>query len=45
MRSRVRLRVDRGSAVVEFIVIGVLVLVPISYAVLSIMRVQAAAFA
>jgi len=30
---------------VEFIVIGVLVLVPISYAVLSIMRVQAAAFA
>ena len=36
---------DRGSAVTEFLVIGVLVLVPISYIVMSVMRVQAAAFA
>lgn len=36
---------DRGSAVTEFLVIGVLVLVPLAYIVMSVMRVQAAAFA
>lgn len=40
-----RLREDRGSAIIEFLVIGVLVLVPIAYIVMSVMRVQAAAFA
>lgn len=40
-----RLRSDRGSAVIEFIVIAVLVLVPMCYVVLSVMRVQAATFA
>lgn len=36
---------DRGSAVTEFLVIGVLVLMPLTYIVMSVMRVQAAAFA
>lgn len=36
---------DRGSALLEFIVVGVLILVPIAYLVLSVMRVQAAVFA
>ena len=36
---------DRGSAVLEFIVVGVLILIPIAYLVLSVMRVQAAVFA
>lgn len=36
---------DRGSAVLEFIVIGVLVLVPMAYIVMSVMRVQAATMA
>ena len=36
---------DRGSAVLEFIVVGLLVLIPIAYLVLSVMRVQAAVFA
>lgn len=36
---------DRGSAVTEFLVIGVLVLMPLAYIVMSVMRVQAAAFA
>ena len=44
MRRRQGTR-DRGSAVLEFIVVGVLVLIPIAYLVLSVMRVQAAAFA
>ena len=33
---------DRGSAVVEFLVIGVLILVPIAYLVQAVMTVQAA---
>jgi hypothetical protein len=33
---------DRGSAVVEFLVIGVVVLVPIAYLVQAVMAVQAA---
>lgn len=36
---------DRGSAVIEFIVIGVLILIPISYISLCVMRVQAATVA
>lgn len=36
---------ERGSAVSEFIVIAVLVLIPIAYGVLSIVRVQSASFA
>lgn len=41
-KSHVR---DRGSAVIEFIVIGVLVLIPLSYISMCIMRVQAASVA
>ncbi len=40
LRSR-----DRGSAVVEFVTIGVLMLVPVVYLVLATAGVQAAAFA
>ena len=36
---------DRGSAVIEFIVIGVLVLIPLSYISMCLMRVQAASVA
>ena len=36
---------DRGSAVIEFIVIGVLVLVPLAYISMCVMRVQAATVA
>lgn len=42
---RLRARDDRGSAVLEFIVVGVLILIPMAYLVLSVMRVQAAVFA
>lgn len=38
-------RRDDGSAVIEFIVIAVLVLVPLAYGVMSLARVQAASFA
>jgi len=36
---------ERGSALLEFIVIGVLVIVPMAYIVTSVMRVQAATMA
>ena len=36
---------DRGSAVVEFVTLAVLLLVPVVYLVLSLGRVQAGAFA
>ena len=36
---------DEGNAVIEFIIIGVLVLIPMAYLVLCVMRVQAATFA
>jgi hypothetical protein len=36
---------DAGSAVVEFIMLGVLLLVPVVYLVLTLGRIQAAAFA
>lgn len=47
MRRRLRGRVaaDDGSAVVEFVTLGVLLLVPIVYLVLTLGRIQAAAFA
>jgi hypothetical protein len=38
-------RRDRGRAIVEFLVVGLLVLVPIVYFVVTLSRVQAAAFA
>ena len=40
-----RLQVERGSAVVEFLGVSILLLVPIVYLVLTLSRVQAAAFA
>lgn len=36
---------ERGSGVTEFIVVAVLVLIPLAYGVLSIVRVQSASFA
>jgi hypothetical protein len=47
MRERLhrRLRADDGAAVVEFIVLVVLVIVPIAYAVIAAMSVQSAAYA
>lgn len=36
---------DRGSAVIEFIVIGILVLVPLSYVSMCVMRVESASVA
>lgn len=38
-------RGDRGSALVEFVVVAVCVLVPLSYAALSVGHLQSAAFA
>jgi len=40
-----RMRAERGSAVVEFVALGVLLLVPLVYLVLTLARVQAGAFA
>ncbi len=40
-----RLRDDEGAAVVEFVVLVVLVIVPIAYAVIAAMSVQSAAYA
>ena len=39
------MRQERGSAVVEFVALGVLLLVPLVYLVLTLARVQAGAFA
>ncbi len=45
LRSRLRRsRVDGGRAIVEFVFLGVLMLVPLVYLVLVVARVQAAAF-
>ena len=45
-RLRVRLRRrDSGRAIVEFLVVGLLVLLPVMYFVVALSRVQAAAFA
>jgi len=38
-------RRDRGSAVLEFLIIGVLVLVPLLYALLTLLRLESAAMA
>ena len=40
-----RSRAERGSAVVEFVALGVLLLVPLIYLVLTLARIQAGAFA
>lgn len=40
-----RARPERGSAVVEFVVLGVLLLVPLVYLVLTLSRLQAGAYA
>jgi Flp pilus assembly protein TadG len=40
-----RARGDQGSAAIEFVAIGVLLLVPLVYVVIALGRVQAAAFA
>lgn len=42
MRRRVQR--DEGAALIEFIVIGICLLLPLVYVVLAVMRVQAAAF-
>lgn len=44
-RATARARQEQGSAVVEFVVLGVLLLVPLVYLVLMLARVQAGAFA
>jgi len=44
-RVRATTRRDDGSAVVEFVTLGVLLLVPVIYLVITLGRVQAAAFA
>ena len=36
---------DQGSAVIEFLIVALVVLVPMAYIVMSVMRVQAATFA
>jgi hypothetical protein len=43
--SAPRQREDRGSAVVEFVTLGVLLLIPLIYLVVTVGRLQAAAFA
>jgi hypothetical protein len=46
LRVRLRLaRRDQGRAIVEFLVVGMLLLVPVVYFVVTLSRVQAAAFA
>jgi hypothetical protein len=46
LRLRARLaRRDQGRAIVEFLVVGLLLLVPVVYFVVTLSRVQAAAFA
>lgn len=44
-RVRVRPHNDSGAAVIEFVVLVTLVLIPIVYLVLAVMQVQAASFA
>lgn len=43
--TRIRRRDERGSAVVEFVVLGVLMLVPLVYLVMTTARLQAGAYA
>lgn len=42
--TRIRRRDERGSAVVEFVVLGVLMLVPLVYLVMTTARLQAGAY-
>ncbi len=42
---RIHMKKDDGTAIVEFIFIGILLLIPILYATLMVMRVEAAAMA
>ncbi|WP_345508738.1 pilus assembly protein [Terrabacter aeriphilus] len=42
---RRRPRADEGRAIIEFIVLGLLLLLPLTYLVLAVARVQAASFA
>ena len=44
-RRRRALRDERGSAVVEFVVLGVLLLIPLVYLVMMLARVQAGSYA
>lgn len=44
-RRRVGLRGEEGSAIVEFVVLGVLMMVPLLYLVMSVGRVQAGSYA
>ncbi|NYJ73880.1 pilus assembly protein [Allobranchiibius huperziae] len=49
-RLRVRLRTrlghgDRGSAVIEFVVVGILITMPVFYLVIALARLQAGAYA
>ncbi|MGA8980250.1 MAG: pilus assembly protein [Pedococcus sp.] len=43
--ARLRVHDERGSAVVEFVVLGVLMLVPLIYLVMTVSRLQAGAYA
>lgn len=39
------MRLDAGSAIIEFLVVGILILVPMLYAMLMVVRVESAAMA
>lgn len=43
--NRVPVTRDDGNAIIEFLVIGVLILIPMAYLVICVMQVQAATFA
>ena len=48
MRSRLRARLghaERGSAVIEFVVVGILITMPVFYLVIALARLQAGAYA
>lgn len=45
MNPRLRRRDERGSAVVELVWLGILLLIPLVYVLLSVFRVQAGSFA
>ena len=45
LRARLQARGEQGSAVVEFVTLGVLMLVPLIYLVMTVARLQAGAYA
>lgn len=48
LRTRLRARLgagDRGSAVIEFVVVGILITIPVFYLVIALARLQAGAYA